>query len=164
MVSPPSAALDRPNGDDVIVAPIVRSAGDGFEPVAELGGLDGFFICVVSRLVIPGLIEWRFSSSDKVGGYLGLAPRRYALGETDRAGRISKCGDGLVRTYLVETAGVLLTRSKATSDLKDWGLRLAKRASAAKARVGVARKLSVILRRLWSDNSVFQPRANVITG
>jgi transposase len=76
----------------------------------------------------------------------------------------SKCGDGLVRTYLVEAAGVLLTRSKATSDLKDWGLRLAKRAPAAKARVGVARKLSVILLRLWTDNSVFQPRANVISG
>jgi transposase len=41
-------------------------------------------------------------------------------GETDRAGRISKCGDGPVRTYLVEAAGVLLTRSKAPSDLKDW--------------------------------------------
>jgi transposase len=107
---------------------------------------------------------WRFSSSDKVGAYLGLTPRRYASGETDRAGRISKCGDGLVRTYLVEAAGVLLTRSKATSDLKDWGLRLAKRASAAKARVGVARKLSVILLRLWTDNSVFQPRANVTAG
>jgi hypothetical protein len=38
----------------------------------------------------------------------------------------SKCGDGLVRTYLVEAAGVLLTQSKATSDLQDWGLRLAK--------------------------------------
>jgi len=47
---------------------------------------------------------WRFSSSDKVGAYLGLTPRRYASGETDRAGRISKCGDGLVRTYLVEAA------------------------------------------------------------
>jgi len=76
----------------------------------------------------------------------------------------SKCGDGLVRTYLVEAAGVLLTRSKATSDLKDGGLRLGKRAPAAKARVGGARKLSAILLRLRTDNSVFEPRANVISG
>ena len=48
---------DRSNGDDVIVAPIVWRAGDGFEPIAELGGMDGLFICVVSRLVIPGLID-----------------------------------------------------------------------------------------------------------
>jgi transposase len=121
-----------------------------------------------ARLVSGRLVEETSrsvdSSSDKVGAYLGLTPRRYASGETDRAGRISKCGDGLMRTYLVEAAGVLLTRSKATSDLTDWGLRLAKRASAAKARVGVARELSVILLRLWTDNRVFQPRANVITG
>jgi transposase len=59
---------------------------------------------------------------------------------------------------------VLLTRSKAPSDLKDWGFRIAKRASAAKARVGVARKIAVILLRLWTDNSVFQPRANAAAG
>ena len=47
---------DRANGDDVIVAMIVWSAGAGFEPVAELGGMGSLFICVVSRLVIPGLI------------------------------------------------------------------------------------------------------------
>jgi transposase len=105
---------------------------------------------------------WRFSSSSKVGAYLGLTPRRYASGETDRAGRISKCGDGLVRTYLVEAAGVLMTRSKAQSDLKDWGVRLAKRASPAKARVAVARKLAVILLRIWTDNSVFRPQGAAI--
>jgi transposase len=105
---------------------------------------------------------WRFSSSSKVGAYLGLTPRRYASGETDRAGRISKCGDGLVRTYLVEAAGVLMTRSKAQSDLKDWGVRLAKRASPAKARVAVARKLAVILLRIWTDNSVFRPQGTAI--
>src|SRR5271170_7756596 len=48
---------DRPNGDDVIVPPIVWSAGDGFEPVAELGGMGGLFIGVVSRLVIPSLVD-----------------------------------------------------------------------------------------------------------
>jgi transposase len=100
---------------------------------------------------------WRFTSSAKVGAYLGMTPRRYASGETDRAGRISKCGDGLVRTYLVEAAGVLLTRSRATSDLRDWGLRLAKRSSGAKARVAVGRKLAVILLRIWTGNTVFQP-------
>jgi transposase len=67
-----------------------------------------------------------------------------------------------VRTYLVEAAGVLMTRSKAQSDLKDWGVRLAKRASPAKARVAVARKLAVILLRIWTDNSVFRPQGAAI--
>jgi transposase len=74
-------------------------------------------------------------------------------------GRISKCGDGLVRPYLVEAAGVLLTRAKAQSNLKDWGVRLARRASLAKAKVAVARKLAVVMLRIWKDNAVFQPGA-----
>ncbi|MCH8098788.1 MAG: IS110 family transposase, partial [Proteobacteria bacterium] len=87
----------------------------------------------------------RFRKGRSVGAYLGLTPRRYQSGEVDRAGRISKCGDGLVRTLLFEAAGVLLTRVQRMSPLKAWGLRLAKRIGAKKAKVAVARKLAVIL-------------------
>jgi hypothetical protein len=62
-----------------------------------------------------------FQQLANVGAYLGLTPRCYASGEIDGAGRISKCGDGLALTYLVEAAGLLLTRSKAASDLKGLG-------------------------------------------
>jgi transposase len=52
----------------------------------------------------------RFPKSRSVGAYLGLTPRRYQSGEIDVSGHISRCGDGLVRSYLYEAAGVLLTR------------------------------------------------------
>ena len=55
----------------------------------------------------------RFRHSADVGAYLGLTPRRYASGEIDRMGRISRCGDALTRSYLYEAANVMLTRSRA---------------------------------------------------
>ena len=98
----------------------------------------------------------RFERSRNVGAYLGLTPRRYASGEVDRSGGISKCGDSLARSYLFEAAGVLLTRTQKWCKLKSWGLRLAKRSGGKKARTAVARKLAVLLHRMWCDGTNFQ--------
>ncbi len=98
----------------------------------------------------------RFKRSRSVGAYFGLTPRRYASGEMDWSGRISKCGDALMRTYLFEAAGVLLTRVPHWCALKAWGLRLMKRIGFKKAKVAVARKLAVILHRMWRDETDFQ--------
>ena len=98
----------------------------------------------------------RFKRSRSVGAYVGLTPRRHASGEVDWTGRISKCGDTMVRSYLYDAAGVLLTRVPKWSALKAWGLRLAKRCGWQKAKVAVARKLAVILHRMWRDGSDFQ--------
>jgi transposase len=108
-------------------------------------------LAYVTAIDDPG----RFRKGRNVGAYLGLTPRRYQSGEVDRAGRISKCGDGLVRTLLFEAAGVLLTRVQRMSPLKAWGLRLAKRIGAKKAKVAVARKLAVILHCMWTDGTEF---------
>jgi transposase len=97
----------------------------------------------------------RFKRSRSVGAYIGLTTRRYASGETDRTGRISKCGDGLLRSYLYEASNVLLTRVAKWSALKAWGMRIAKRRSLSKARVAVARKLATILHRMWIDGTEF---------
>src|ERR1700746_3137878 len=88
-----------------------------------------------------------------VGAYVGLTTRRHASGEIDWTGRISKCGDAMLRSYLFEAAGVLLTRVPKWSALKAWGMRLAKRNGLRKATVAVARKLAVILHRMWIDGS-----------
>jgi transposase len=80
----------------------------------------------------------RFRRARAVGAYLGLTPRRYACGEVDWTGRISKWGDTMLRTYLFEAAGVLLTRVQKWCALKAWGLRLAKRSGMKKARTAVA--------------------------
>jgi transposase len=99
----------------------------------------------------------RFRRSRSVGAYVGLTTRRYASGETDWTGRISKCGDKmLLRTYLYEAANVLLTRVAKWSALKAWGIRLAKRSGLRKAKVAVARKLAVILHRMWIEGSEFK--------
>lgn len=98
----------------------------------------------------------RFRRSRDVGAHLGLTPRRYQSGETDVQGRVSRCGDELARTLLYEAAHTLLTRCKKWSALKAWGMNVAKRRGMAKARVAVARKLAVIMHRMWCDHSEFR--------
>jgi len=98
----------------------------------------------------------RFQKSKAVGAALGLTPRKYASGEVDYDGHITKCGDAFVRMHLFEAAKVLLSRTGKPSELKSWGLRLAKRSSKKKACVAVARRLAVILHAMWRDGTVFQ--------
>jgi transposase len=98
----------------------------------------------------------RFKRSSTVGAYLGLTPRRYQSGEVDKAGRISKCGDAMLRSYLYEAANAILNRVSKWSKLKAWGMKLAKRVGAQKAKVAMARKLAVILHRMWSDGTDFR--------
>ncbi len=98
----------------------------------------------------------RFRRSRSVGAYVGLTPRRFASGEVDWTGRISKCGDRMLRTYLFEAAGVLLTRAPQWCKLKAWGHRLWKRIGFKKSKVVVAaRKLAVMLHRMWRDGTDF---------
>ena len=97
----------------------------------------------------------RFRKSRDVGAHLGLTPRRYQSGETDVQGHISRCGDELARTALYEAAHSLLIRSTKWSALRAWGMNIAKRRGMARARVAVARKLAVILHRMWVDGSEF---------
>ena len=98
----------------------------------------------------------RFKRSRSVGAYIGLTTRRHASGEMDWSGRISKCGDAMLRMYLFEAAGVLLTRVPNVYGLKAWGAKLTKRSGLRKAKVAVARKLlAVILHRMWIDGTEF---------
>jgi transposase len=98
----------------------------------------------------------RFKSSKNVGAHFGLTPTRYQSGETDRTGRISKIGDGAVRTALYEAANVILTKPlKGAPALKSWAMHLAKRAGMNKAKVALARKLAVIMHRMLADGTTF---------
>jgi transposase len=97
----------------------------------------------------------RFSSSKRVGAHFGLTPKKYQSGETDVTGRISKTGDAGVRCMLYEAANVILTKPVRGGSLKSWAARLAKRAGMKKAKVALARKLAVILHRMWADGTAF---------
>jgi transposase len=98
----------------------------------------------------------RFRRSRDVGAHLGLTPSRYQSGETDIQGKVSRCGDELARTALYEAAHSLLVRSRKWSSLRAWGMQIAKTRGRARARVAVARKLAVVLHRMWSDETEFR--------
>ena len=98
----------------------------------------------------------RFRSSKTVGAAIGLTPRKYASGEVDYDGHITKCGDAFLRAHLYEAAKSLLSKTGKSNDLKAWGLRLARRSSKKKACVAVARRLAVIMHAMWRDGTVFQ--------
>jgi transposase len=98
----------------------------------------------------------RFARSRSVGAHLGLTPKQYQSGEMDRSGRISRCGDTLARTLIYEAAVVILTRVKRASSLKDWAHAIARRSGPGKARIALARKLSVILHSIWRSGETFR--------
>jgi transposase len=102
----------------------------------------------------------RFKSSKRVGAHFGLTPKRHQSGETDYTGRISKIGDGSVRTALYEAAHLMLTKPiKGCSQLKSWAMRIARRAGMSKAKVALARRLAVIMHRMLVDGTPFNAAA-----
>ena len=98
----------------------------------------------------------RFTSSKAVGAAFGLTPRRYQSGEIDRMGGISKCGDAMIRTMLFEAAQAMLTRAIKWSWLKAWGMKIAQRRGMKRAIVAVARRMAVVMHRMWVSGTDFQ--------
>jgi transposase len=100
----------------------------------------------------------RFRKSKELGPHFGLTPSKYQSGEVDWTGRISKVGDAMVRTALFEAANVMLSRVTRFSTLKAWALRVAKLRGMKRAKVALARKLAVVLHRMWVDGTDFRWR------
>jgi transposase len=98
----------------------------------------------------------RFAKSKTVGAHFGLTSRKFNSGEIDHNGRISKCGDAMVRTLLYEAANALLTRCERYSSVKAWAMRIARTRGMRRAKVALARKLAVIMHRMWLDGSEFR--------
>ncbi len=97
----------------------------------------------------------RFRKSKSVGAVFGLTCSKYQSGEIDRSGRISRCGDEMMRVMLYEAAQSML-RSKKWSWLKAWAMQIARRRGMKKAIVALARRLAVILHRIWVDGTEFR--------
>jgi transposase len=98
----------------------------------------------------------RFRTSKAVGAVFGLTPAQYQSGEVDRTGAISKCGDEMMRVMLYEAAHILLVRSTKWSWLKAWAMQIARRRGLKKAIVALARRLAVIMHRIWVDGTEFR--------
>jgi transposase len=97
-----------------------------------------------------------FGSGRSVAAWIGLTPTRYQSGAIDVQGRISRRGDKVLRAYLYEAAAHVLTRSRADTALRRWGLGLRDRVGFKRSVVAVARKLAVILHAMWSTGTPFE--------
>jgi transposase len=97
----------------------------------------------------------RFRKSKAVGAAFGLTCSKYQSGEIDRSGRISRCGDEMMRVMLYGAAQSKL-RSKRWSWLKAWAMQIARRRGIKKAIVALARRLAVIMHRIWVDGTEFR--------
>ena len=98
----------------------------------------------------------RFRSSKAVGAVFGLTAAKYQSGEINRSGAISKCGDEMMRIMLYEAAQIMLMRSTKWSWLKAWAMQIARRRGMKKAIVALARRLAVIMHRIWVDGTEFR--------
>jgi transposase len=98
----------------------------------------------------------RFRRSKAVGAVFGLTPARHQSGESDRPGGISRCGDEMMRVMLYEAAQIMLTRTNKWSWLKAWAMKIARHRGMKKAIVALARRLAVIMHRIWVDGTEFR--------
>jgi transposase len=112
---------------------------------------------VVTALTFKAAVDdpTRFKRSRTVAAHFGLTPRRFQSGDMDISGHISRAGDPDVRSTLYNAAHAIMTRSAKYSSLKVWGMQLAKKRGHRRAVVAVARKLAVILHRMWLDDTQF---------
>ena len=99
----------------------------------------------------------RFAKSREVGAYLGLTRKRRQSGESEPELHITKAGDPFLRRLLVQCAHYILGPFGQQSDLRRWGLSLAGRLGRKRAIIAVARKLAVLLHRLWTTGEVYEP-------
>jgi transposase len=122
-------------------------------------------ICGVGSLISLTFVltlddHLRFRKSRQVGAYLGLRPRQRDSGQAQPQLRITKAGDVYLRSLLIQGAQYILGKFGPDTDLRRWGLRLAARGgknAKKRAVVAVARKLAVLLHRLWVEESTYQP-------
>jgi len=119
----------------------------------------GPLVAITYRVAID--IPTRFSRSRNVGAHLGLAPRTRQSGTLDLRGRISRCGDRQLRSALYLAATAVLNPRTGPSPLRAWGQSIAERRGRNKAKIAVARRLAVILHRMWVNGTDYDNGATV---
>lgn len=105
----------------------------------------------------------RFKSSKRVGPWVGLTPSRHQSGERDAIGGITKAGDVNLRRALCQAATVMLHRGR-PSWLRAWAARVAKRRGSKRAMVALARRIGIVLHRMWRDGTEFNHATSPIVG
>src|SRR3974377_718643 len=126
---------------------------EGCRPLMTVPGV-GPVVALTYRATVD--VPARFRKSKSVGAVFGLTPARDQSGERDRPGAISRCGDEMMRTTLYEAAQVMLLRSAKWSWLKAWAMKIARHRGRKKGIVALARRLAVIMHRIWIDGTEFR--------
>ena len=142
---------------------IERVARENYPETSRLRQISGVGPVTSLQYVLTIGDPNRFAHSRDVGAYLGLTPRRRQSGDIDQQLRISKAGNRRLRSLLVQCAQYLLGRFGPDTDLKRWGARMAQRGgknAKKRAIVAVARKLAVLLHRLWITGDTYHPLHN----
>lgn len=142
---------------DKIITQISRKRHPATELLQQVNGVGP--VTALAYVVTIGDPDL-FKRSRDVGPYLGLTPRRDQSGETDKQLHITKAGDGYLRRLLVQAAQYILGPFGKDSNLRSFGLRIAERGgknAKRRAVVAVARKLAVLLHRLWITGEIYDP-------
>jgi transposase len=140
-----------------------KIAKESYPQVALLKQVKGVGTQIALTYVLTIEDPYRFAKSRQVGCFLGLRPRRRNSGESEPQKKISKEGDRYLRTMMVQGAHYILGPFGADSDLRRWGRKLAERGgknAKKRAVVAVARKLAILLHRLWVSGEVYEPLRN----
>jgi transposase len=141
---------------------IEQIARTNYPETALLKQVSGVGTLIALTFVLTIEDRDRFQKSRDVGCYVGLRPKRSESGESQPQLRITKEGDVYLRKMLVQGAHYILGYRGPDTDLKRWGLQLAGQSKNAKKRavVAVARKLGILLHRLWVTGEVYEPLRN----
>jgi transposase len=142
---------------------IEQLAQESYPQVARLKQVKGVGTLIALTFLLTLEDAHRFRKSRDVGCYLGLQPGRRNSGQSEPQMHISKEGDPYLRTLLVQGAHHILGPFGVDSDLRRWGLKLAERGGKSgkkRAIIAVARKLAVLLHRLWVSGEVYEPLRN----
>src|ERR1700675_4565013 len=140
-----------------------KIAQEVYPEVSLLKQVKGVGTQIALTYVLTIADPYRFETSREVGCFLGLKPGRRNSGNSEPQRKISKEGDRYLRTMLVQGAHYILGPFGEDSDLRRWGLKLAERGgknAKKRAVVAVARKLAVLLHRLWVSGAVYEPLRN----
>jgi len=142
--------------EDELVARLAKKYPD-VEVIAQPNGV-GILTALVFLLTLED--KNRFKSSRQVGGFVGLRPRKNQSGEDEPQLRITKAGDPFLRRLLVQCANYMVNPFGRDSDLRRWGLELARRGgknARKRACVAVARKTGVLMHRRWVTGEGYEP-------
>jgi transposase len=139
---------------------LIERVAKRYPDVVAVSQINGVGVLTALVFILTIADKNRFKKSRMAGAFLGLRPRKSQSGKGDPELRITKSGDPFTRRLLVNGANYILGPFGQESDLRRWGLELAKRGgknAKKRAKVAVARKLAVLMHRLWVTGEVYEP-------